>query len=97
MSLSLSLAKAAMAVRIVLVLAISCPRRLGKHSKDRFPPESQIIRFEAGVLGDAGQYPRANHLARMECKDIDRIICMFKCLAGTCMILNSLSNRLECI
>lgn len=45
-----------------------------------FQPASQIPWFETSALGDSGQHPRANLLAIMECKDIVRIVCMFKSL-----------------
>jgi hypothetical protein len=43
-----------------------------------FPPSSQITWFKAGVLGDSSQHAWANLLDSMECKDIVRIVCMFK-------------------
>jgi len=43
-----------------------------------FTPASQTTWFKAGVLGDSRQHPGANLLAIMECKDIVRIVCMFK-------------------
>jgi hypothetical protein len=41
-------------------------------------PASQIAWFKAGVLGDSSQHPGANLLSIMECKDIVRIVLMFK-------------------
>jgi hypothetical protein len=71
-------------------LAITWPQRARKVSKEHyeaaqvygiladFTPASQMTWFKACVLGDSRQHPGANLLAIMECKDIVRIVCMFK-------------------
>jgi hypothetical protein len=41
---------------------------------------SQIIWLKTGVLGNSRQHPGANLFAITECKDIVRIVSMFKSL-----------------
>jgi hypothetical protein len=41
---------------------------------------SQIIWLKTGVLGNSRQHPGANLFTIMECKDIVRIVSMFKSL-----------------
>ena len=44
----------------------------------KFTPASHVTWFKSGVLGDSGKHPGADLLAIMECKDIFRIVLMFK-------------------
>ena len=59
------------------------------------PPAAQITRFEAGILGDSRQHPGTNLLAIMECKDIVRVVCMFKSLVRSWLTLDSPHNGLQ--
>ena len=59
------------------------------------PPAAQITRFEAGILGDSRQHPGTNLLAIMECKDIVRVVRMFKSLVRSCLTLDSAHNGLQ--
>jgi len=59
------------------------------------PPASPITWLKTGVLGNSRQHPGANLLAIMECKDIVRMVCMFKGLVRARLALNSPTNRLQ--